>query len=48
MSKVDVLICQESGFMHFGGVAGVPIIAMAGPTNPERLFPHITRTEKYP
>ena len=34
--------------MHFGAVAGVPVIALAGPTNPERLFPYKTRTEKYP
>lgn len=34
--------------MHFGAVAGVPVIALAGPTNPERLYPYKTRTEKYP
>lgn len=48
ISKVDVLICQESGFMHFGAVAGTPVIALAGPTNPERLYPYISKTEKYP
>ncbi len=48
ISKMDLLICQESGFMHFGAVAGTPVIALAGPTNPERLYPYKTRTEKYP
>ena len=48
LSKVNVLICQESGFMHFGAVAGTPVIALAGPTNPARLYPYKTRTEKYP
>lgn len=48
IAKMDLLICQESWFMHFGAVAGVPVIALAGPTNPERLYPYKTRTEKYP
>ena len=34
--------------MHFGACAGVPVIALAGPTDPRRLFPYHTRTEKYP
>ena len=34
--------------MHFGAVAGTPVIALAGPTNPARLYPYKTRTEKYP
>lgn len=48
LSKVDLLICQESGFMHFGAVAGTPVIALAGPTDPARLYPYKTSTEKYP
>lgn len=44
----QVLICQESGFMHFGACAQTPVIALAWPTDPSRLFPHKTRTEKYP
>gem|GEM_PF-5134029 len=43
-----MLICQESGFMHFGAAAGTPVIALAGPTDPSRLYPYKTRTEKYP
>jgi ADP-heptose:LPS heptosyltransferase len=39
LSKADFAICQESGFMHFVGCTATPMVALAGPTNPERFYP---------
>lgn len=39
ISKLDLLICQESWFSHFWWCTNTPIIPLAWPTNPSRFFP---------
>lgn len=39
VSLVDMVVCQESGFMHFVGCTDIPMIALAWPTNPKRFYP---------
>jgi len=40
ISKLDLIICQDSGIMHFAGAVQTPIIALFGPTNPYKIFPY--------
>jgi len=39
ISKLDLLVCQESWFGHFGWCTNTPIIELAWPTNPARFYP---------
>lgn len=48
ISKLDFVICQESGFAHFVGCTNTPMIAIAWPTNPYRFYPHITAIKPHP
>lgn len=40
ISKIDMVICHESGFMHLVWCTQTPMIVLAGPTNPYRLSPY--------
>lgn len=40
ISKLDKIICHESWFMHLVWCTQTPMIALAWPTNPHRLYPY--------
>lgn len=40
IGKLDKIICHESGFMHLVGCTHTPVILLAWPTNPHRLYPY--------
>jgi heptosyltransferase-2 len=41
----DVVVTHDSGPMHLAGLAGTPLVALFGPTNPYEKVPHDTRTK---
>lgn len=40
IGKLDKVICHESGFMHLVWCTLTPMIVLAWPTNPHRLYPY--------
>ncbi len=40
MSTCRIIIANDSGLMHLAVASGVPVIAVMGPTNPERTGPY--------
>ena len=38
--RSDLLICNDSGPMHIAAAVGTPVVAMFGPTNPDRTGPY--------
>ncbi len=39
LREVDVLLCNDSGPMHFAAAVGTPVVALFGPTDPSRTGP---------
>ncbi|MGA0368758.1 MAG: glycosyltransferase family 9 protein [Kiritimatiellia bacterium] len=39
LDRVDCLVCNDSGPMHFAAAVGTPLVALFGPTDPERTGP---------
>ncbi len=48
VNALDFVICQESWFAHFVWCTRTPMLALAGPTNPYRFYPHTTQKESHP
>ena len=46
ISKLDLLITNDSGPMHIGAALGIPIVAIFGPENPALFHPY-TEKDKY-
>lgn len=40
LSKMDLVICNDSGPMHFAAALNVPVVAVFGPTDPRRTGPY--------
>jgi len=40
ISQLDLVICQDSGIMHFAWAVDTPLIALFWPTNPYKIFPY--------
>ena len=40
LSQATLLICNDSGPMHFAAAVGTPVIALFGPTDPARTGPY--------
>ncbi len=43
MAKTDVYVGLDSGPMHMAAMAGIPVVALFGPTNPELVRPYKVR-----
>jgi len=41
----DVVVTHDSGPLHLAGLAGIPLVALFGPTNPYEKVPRDKRTE---
>jgi heptosyltransferase-2 len=39
LSTVDLLVSNDTGVMHVGAAAGVPVLSLFGPTDPEQWAP---------
>lgn len=39
LREVDCLLCNDSGPMHFAAAVGTPLVALFGPTDPEKTGP---------
>ncbi len=39
LQKASLLIANDSGALHLGSLAGIPVIGIYGPTTPERAHP---------
>lgn len=39
LREVDVLLCNDSGPMHFAAAVGTPVVALFGPTDPAQTGP---------
>jgi heptosyltransferase I len=39
LKQVDVLVCNDSGPMHFAAAVGTPLVALFGPTDPGKTGP---------
>lgn len=39
LRQLDVLVCNDSGPMHYAAAAGTPLVALFGPTDPARTGP---------
>jgi len=39
LREVDVLLCNDSGPMHFAAAVGTPVVALFGPTDPGKTGP---------
>lgn len=39
LRQVDVLVCNDSGPMHFAAAVGTPLVALFGPTDPAKTGP---------
>jgi len=39
LREVDLLLCNDSGPMHFAAAVGTPVVALFGPTDPARTGP---------
>lgn len=39
LRQVDVLVCNDTGPMHFAAAVGTPVVALFGPTDPVRTGP---------
>nr|WP_281398126.1 glycosyltransferase family 9 protein [Ruficoccus amylovorans] len=42
LSRLDLLICNDTGGMHLANALGVPVLVVFGPTNPVRTGPIFT------
>lgn len=40
LAQVDVLLCNDSGPMHFSAAVNKPVVALFGPTDPDRTGPY--------
>lgn len=40
LSRVDLLICNDSGPMHLSAAVGTPVVAIFGPTDPRKVGPY--------
>ncbi|MCX6358127.1 MAG: glycosyltransferase family 9 protein [Candidatus Aureabacteria bacterium] len=40
IARLEVLVTNDSGPMHLAAAAGTPVVALFGPTNPERTGPY--------
>jgi len=38
-AEYDALICNDTGMLHLGAAVGTPLVAIFGPTDPERFLP---------
>ncbi|MDD4151404.1 MAG: hypothetical protein PHR68_02210, partial [Candidatus Gracilibacteria bacterium] len=45
-SKINLVISQEAGFIHFVGCTNTKVLTIAGPTNPYRFHPFNNDGEK--
>ncbi|MCC5842695.1 MAG: glycosyltransferase family 9 protein [Verrucomicrobia bacterium] len=39
LAEIDVLLCNDSGPMHFAAAVGTPVVALFGPTDPQLTGP---------
>jgi lipopolysaccharide heptosyltransferase II len=40
LSRVDLLVCNDSGPMHLAAALGTPVVAIFGPTDPKKVGPY--------
>ena len=46
ISRLDLLITNDSGPMHIGAACGIPLVALFGPQDPRICYPY-TSIDKY-